>query len=94
MLLQGVGGVYRGLGPTVMKQGSNQAIRFFVMESLRNKYTGGDRAVAVPYYLVALFGATAGEVLQIIIIDLTFHSLLTIALLQVGRVCWGTLPSM
>ena len=87
--------MYRGLGPTVMKQGSNQAIRFFVMESLRNKYTGGDRAVAVPYYLVALFGATAGEVLQIIFI-LTLHSilLLTIAMLQVGRVCWGTLPSM
>ena len=81
--------MYRGLGPTVMKQGSNQAIRFFVMESLRNKYTGGDRSVAVPYYLVALFGATAGEVLQII-----FILLLTIAMLQVGRVCWGTLPSM
>ena len=82
--------MYRGLGPTVMKQGSNQAIRFFVMESLRNKYTGGDRAVAVPYYLVALFGATAGEVLQIIFL----HSSVAIAMLQVGRVCWGTLPSM
>ena len=89
--MQGVGGVYRGLGPTVMKQGSNQAIRFFVMESLRNKYTGGDRAVAVPYYLVALFGATAGEVLQTIFILLC---LLPIAMLQVGRACWGTLPSM
>ena len=53
--------MYRGLGPTIMKQGSNQAIRFFVMESLRNIYTGGDMTVHVPYYVVALFGATAGK---------------------------------
>ena len=53
--------MYRGLGPTIMKQGSNQAIRFFVMESLRNIYTVGDMTVHVPYYVVALFGATAGK---------------------------------
>ena len=59
--LKGVGGLYRGWGPTVMKQGSNQAIRFFVMESLRNVYTNGDVSVPVPYYVVAFFGAIAGR---------------------------------
>ena len=43
-----------------MKQGSNQAIRFFVMESLRAHYTQGRANQQVPYYMVALFGATAG----------------------------------
>lgn len=59
--LKGVGGLYKGLGPTVTKQGSNQAIRFFVMESLRNIYTGGDLGKQVPYYVVAMFGAFAGQ---------------------------------
>lgn len=53
-------GLYKGLGPTVIKQGSNQAIRFFVMESLRSWYTEGRADRSVPYYLVALFGALAG----------------------------------
>lgn len=57
---EGVTGVYKGVGPTVVKQGSNQAIRFFVMESLRVVYTGGDLSIPVPYYVVALFGAIAG----------------------------------
>ena len=52
--------MYKGVGPTVVKQGSNQAIRFFVMESLRVVYTGGDLSIPVPYYVVALFGAIAG----------------------------------
>ena len=49
-----------------MKQGSNQAIRFFVMESLRNVYTGGDLSQPVPYYVVAMFGAFAGELFKIL----------------------------
>ena len=53
-------GIYKGVGPTVCKQGSNQAIRFFMMESLRGLYTGGDLSIQVPYYMVALFGAVAG----------------------------------
>ncbi|KAG6463684.1 hypothetical protein O3G_MSEX014016 [Manduca sexta] len=43
-----------------MKQGSNQAIRFFVMESLRDWYKGGDRDKPVPKYIVGLFGGVAG----------------------------------
>lgn len=58
--LTGVGGVYKGVTATVMKQGSNQAIRFFVMESLRDWYKGGDRNKPVPKYIVALFGGVAG----------------------------------
>ncbi|XP_053617116.1 putative tricarboxylate transport protein, mitochondrial [Plodia interpunctella] len=57
---EGVGGVYKGVTATVMKQGSNQAIRFFVMESLRDWYKGGDRDKPVPKYIVGLFGGVAG----------------------------------
>lgn len=57
----GVGGLYKGVTATVMKQGSNQAIRFFVMESLRDWYKGGDRDKPVPKYIVALFGGLAGK---------------------------------
>ena len=53
-------GLYKGLGLTVVKQGSNQAIRFTVMESLRSWYTQGRADLSVPYYLLALFGAVAG----------------------------------
>ena len=38
LLFAGVSGVYKGLTPTIMKQGSNQAIRFFVVESLKEWY--------------------------------------------------------
>ena len=53
-------GIYKGVGPTVCKQGSNQAIRFFLMETMRGIYTGGDLSIQVPYYFVALFGSIAG----------------------------------
>ena len=34
----GIRGTYQGLTATMLKQGSNQAIRFFVMESLKDQY--------------------------------------------------------
>lgn len=43
-----------------MKQGSNQAIRFFVMESLKEWYRGGDNNKHVPKLVVGAFGALAG----------------------------------
>lgn len=43
-----------------MKQGSNQAIRFYVMESLREAYKGGDPTKPVPKLVVGCFGAVAG----------------------------------
>lgn len=36
----GLRGTYQGLTATVLKQGSNQAIRFYVMTSFRNWYKG------------------------------------------------------
>lgn len=36
----GLKGTYQGLTATVLKQGSNQAIRFYVMTVLRNWYKG------------------------------------------------------
>jgi len=57
---EGICGLYRGLAPTILKQGSNQAIRFSVMDSLRKWYTGGEQAKPVPKVVVAGFGAIAG----------------------------------
>ncbi|XP_002056735.3 tricarboxylate transport protein, mitochondrial isoform X1 [Drosophila virilis] len=57
---EGISGIYKGLSATIMKQGSNQAIRFFVMESLKDLYKGGDHKKPVPKLLVGLFGAIAG----------------------------------
>ena len=61
---QGIRGTYQGLTATIMKQGSNQAIRFFVMESLkdwyRRKYYGGDNKHPIPKIIVGLMGGFAG----------------------------------
>lgn len=57
---QGIRGTYQGLSATIMKQGSNQAIRFFVMESLKDWYRGGDPTKHVNKALVGGFGAVAG----------------------------------
>lgn len=43
-----------------MKQGSNQAIRFYVMETCKDKYRGGDPTKPVPKMVVGAFGAIAG----------------------------------
>lgn len=56
----GIGGVYKGLTATIIKQGSNQAIRFFVMETCKDWYRGGDPSKPVPKLLVGTFGAIAG----------------------------------
>ncbi|XP_072034911.1 tricarboxylate transport protein, mitochondrial-like [Amphiura filiformis] len=57
---QGIRGTYQGLSATIMKQGSNQAIRFFVMDSLREWYRDGDPNKNIPIPLTALFGGLAG----------------------------------
>ncbi|GAB6028727.1 hypothetical protein CHUAL_004547 [Chamberlinius hualienensis] len=57
---QGIRGTYQGLTATCLKQGSNQAIRFFVMESLKDWYRGGDPKKPVNKLVVGLFGAIAG----------------------------------
>jgi solute carrier family 25 citrate transporter 1 len=42
------------------KQGSNQAIRFYVMETLKDWYRDGDPNVKVSKPIVGIFGAVAG----------------------------------
>ena len=60
LLLLGIRGTYQGLTATMMKQGSNQAIRFFVVETLKDRYRDGDPNKKVPKLLTGLFGAIAG----------------------------------
>jgi len=57
---EGISGTYRGLTATMMKQGSNQIIRFYVMETLKDWYRGGDPNGKVPKLIVGLFGGFAG----------------------------------
>ncbi|XP_056628511.1 tricarboxylate transport protein B, mitochondrial isoform X1 [Triplophysa dalaica] len=57
---QGIRGTYQGLTATVLKQGSNQAIRFFVMTSLRNWYKGDNPNKTINPILTGVFGALAG----------------------------------
>merc|ERR1719228_954006 len=57
---EGIKGTYQGLVPTMMKQGSNQAIRFYVMETCKDWYRGGDASKPVPKLIVGLFGGLAG----------------------------------
>ncbi|CAL9707606.1 unnamed protein product [Knipowitschia caucasica] len=57
---QGLRGTYQGLTATVLKQGSNQAIRFSVMTSLKNWYKGEDPNKAINPLVTGAFGATAG----------------------------------
>lgn len=59
---QGFRGTYQGVTATMMKQGSNQAMRFFVMESLKDWYRGGDPNKPVNKLVTGGFGAIAGAV--------------------------------
>ncbi|KAH8308000.1 putative tricarboxylate transport protein, mitochondrial [Drosophila kikkawai] len=56
----GIKGIYQGLTATVLKQGSNQAIRFFGLETLKDLYKGDDPKKPVPKLLVGVFGTIAG----------------------------------
>ncbi|OAF71761.1 Citrate transport protein [Intoshia linei] len=62
---QGLKGTYQGLLATMMKQGSNQAMRFFVVESLKSEYRIKNKLQSrdpIPKLLTGLFGAIAGAV--------------------------------
>lgn len=58
----GIGGIYKGLTATILKQGSNQAIRFYVVETGRDIYRKGDPNVAVPKWYIGIVGAFAGKI--------------------------------
>ncbi|KAJ8005737.1 hypothetical protein DPEC_G00121010 [Dallia pectoralis] len=57
---EGIRGTYQGLTATVLKQGSNQAIRFYVMTSLRNWYKGDNPSKSINPLVTGTFGAIAG----------------------------------
>uniref|UniRef100_A0A673N5L1 Tricarboxylate transport protein, mitochondrial-like n=1 Tax=Sinocyclocheilus rhinocerous TaxID=307959 RepID=A0A673N5L1_9TELE len=57
---QGLKGTYQGLTATVLKQGSNQAIRFYVMTALRNWYKGDNPQKTINPLVTGVFGAVAG----------------------------------
>ncbi|MBN3278230.1 TXTP protein, partial [Polyodon spathula] len=56
----GLRGTYQGLTATVLKQGSNQAIRFYVMTSLKNWYKGNNPNKDMNPLVTGAFGAIAG----------------------------------
>lgn len=56
---QGIRGTYQGLTATIMKQGSNQAIRFAVMTTLCNAYQGKTNK-DIGLLWKGFFGAIAG----------------------------------
>ncbi|KAL4223751.1 hypothetical protein ACF0H5_017217 [Mactra antiquata] len=58
--VEGFRGVYQGLTPTILKQSSNQAVRIFVMETLKHWYRGEDHHKEVPMLINGCFGAFAG----------------------------------
>ena len=47
---------------TVIKTGSNQAIRFSSVEAVRDWYRGHDQLITVPKFIVGICGAVAGGV--------------------------------
>ena len=61
--ISGLRGTYQGLTATMLKQGSNQAIRFYVMESLKEqyrKYKLKGPNDPVPVLITGVFGLIAG----------------------------------
>ena len=56
----GVASLYQGLTATILKQGSNQAIRFWCVETLRNWHTNGDPTQKVSPIFMGLYGGIAG----------------------------------
>jgi solute carrier family 25 (mitochondrial citrate transporter), member 1 len=58
--LLGLGGIYRGLFPTILKQGSNQGIRFFTFHEVRKILQGGDKKEALGVLQSLAAGAIAG----------------------------------
>ena len=53
-------GVYRGLFPTMLKQGTNQMIRFFVFSNLKSWLQGGDNTKDIGAIRTFLSGGVAG----------------------------------
>lgn len=59
---EGIKGIYAGLIPTIMKTSTNQAIRFLVVETLKDWKKKGNPRTKVNKPLTALFGAIGGVI--------------------------------
>lgn len=57
---EGFKGVYKGVVPTTIKQGSSMAIRFLVVETLKDWWREGDSSKPVPVYMIPIFGVIGG----------------------------------
>ncbi|XP_047136736.1 tricarboxylate transport protein B, mitochondrial isoform X1 [Hydra vulgaris] len=57
---EGLHGTYRGLTATVLKQGSNQAIRFFVFNNLKSYFQGDDHTKEIGPVKTFFIGGIAG----------------------------------
>jgi len=57
---EGIGGIYKGITATILKQGSNQGIRFLVYNQVKLYLQGGDYKKELPWYNSLLAGAVAG----------------------------------
>lgn len=81
---------------TILKQGSNQAIRFFVMETCKDLYRGGDPKKPIPTIVTGAFGAFAGacSVFGNTPIDVvkTRMQVLLLTLKQQRNLCMKSLP--
>ena len=60
LLIAGIRGTYQGLLPTILKQGSNQAIRFFVFNNLKAYFQGGDNTKEIGPIKTFFIGGLAG----------------------------------
>uniref|UniRef100_A0A0K8VMV5 Citrate transport protein n=3 Tax=Bactrocera latifrons TaxID=174628 RepID=A0A0K8VMV5_BACLA len=57
---EGFHGIYMGLTPTLLRQCSNHAIRFPIMETFKNFYKGDDPTRKPPKWMIAMVGFMAG----------------------------------
>ena len=60
MISTGLSGIYQGLTATILKQGTNQAIRFFVYTNLKNYFQGGDPSKDIGNIRTFMIGGLAG----------------------------------
>jgi len=86
---EGLGGIYKGITATILKQGSNQAIRFLTYDEVK-KYLQGDRKeLAIWQSLVAGAVAGAASVIGSVLVVLRFQRKLTE---KVGLGCYSNNP--
>jgi len=57
---EGLGGIYKGLTATILKQGTNQGIRFLVFNQVKLWLQGGDHKKELPWYSSLFCGGIAG----------------------------------